>query len=136
MSQENVEFVRRAFEAFNRDGIEAVLSGMSPEVVWDGSPMGVPGLGVYRGPDEIRTFFNEDWFKVFPFEEWELHADELIDHGDLVIAKARQRGLGAGSGAAVEQRFVQVYTFRDGRLVRVDHYLNYEKALEAVGLRE
>jgi hypothetical protein len=28
MSQENVEFVKRVHAAFNRDGVEAVLSGM------------------------------------------------------------------------------------------------------------
>jgi hypothetical protein len=31
MSQENVEFVKRVHAAFNRDGVEAVLSGMPPD---------------------------------------------------------------------------------------------------------
>jgi ketosteroid isomerase-like protein len=134
MSQENVEFVQRVHEAFNRDGVEAVLRGMPPEYVWDASSTGVPGLSVYRGPDEIRAFFQEGWFKVFPFEEWELVADELIDHGDQVIVKARQRGQGAGSGAAVEVHFAQIWTFRDGEPVRTANYLTYEEALNAAGL--
>ncbi len=109
---------------------------MSPEFVWDASSTGVPGLGTYRGPDEIWTFFEEDWFKVFPFEEWELQADELIDHGDQVIVKACQRGRGAGSGAAVEIHFAQVHTFREGELVRIANYMTYEEALEAAALSE
>jgi hypothetical protein len=58
----------------------------SPELVWDFSPSGIPGLGVYSGVDEIRTFFEEDWFAAFPFDEWEAVADELIDRGDQGIA--------------------------------------------------
>ncbi len=134
MSQENVEIVRRAFEAFNRGGVEAVP--WSPEFVWDASPTGIPGLGVYRGPDEIKAFFEEDWFEVFPFEGWELEAEELIDHGGQVIVKCCQRGRGAGSGAAVEIHFAQVYAFRNGQPVRATNYMTYDEALEAAGLRE
>jgi SnoaL-like domain len=99
MSEENVETARRVLETVSRDGPEAVLRGMPPEFVWDASPTGIPGLGLYRGPNEIRSFF-EDWFKVFPFEEWEVALDEFIGHGDQVVVKARQRG----RARAAEQR--------------------------------
>ncbi len=54
MSQENVELVRRAMEEFNRGGAAAVINGgfLSPEVVFDGSRSGIPGVGVIRGQDE------------------------------------------------------------------------------------
>jgi ketosteroid isomerase-like protein len=135
MSQENVETVRRWFEAFNRGGVE-MFRGVSPEFVWDASPAGIPGLGVYRGPDEIRAFFEEDWFRVFPSKEWELEVDEIIDHGNQVIVKARQRGRGAGSGAVVEVDFAQVWALRNGQPVRITNYMTYDKALEAAGLSE
>jgi hypothetical protein len=66
MSRENVEVVRRAFEAFNR-GVEALISSglLSPEYVWDASPSGIPGLGVYRGYDEVRSALEDNWFKAF-----------------------------------------------------------------------
>jgi hypothetical protein len=69
MSQENVELVRRAYEVFNEGGPEAVISAgiWSPEIVFDFSPSDIPGLGVYRGYGEVRAFFEEDWFKAFPF---------------------------------------------------------------------
>ena len=72
MSQENVELMRRAYEFFNEGGPDALISaGMwSPEVMFDFSPSEIPGLGVYRGRDEVRAFFEEDWFGAFPFEEW------------------------------------------------------------------
>src|SRR5262249_2551048 len=42
MSQENVEAVRRGYEAFNRGGVDAVISEgvWSPEIIWDATPTG------------------------------------------------------------------------------------------------
>jgi ketosteroid isomerase-like protein len=138
MSQENVEIVRRAYELFNEGGPEAVISAgiWSPEIVWDFSPSGIPGLGVYRGHDEVRAFFEEDWFGAFPFEEWEVELDRLVDHGDQVIAVHHQRGLGASSGAAAELQQGIINTLQDGEIVRVEIYGDPAKALEAAGLSE
>ena len=138
MSEENVELVRRAYEAFNQGGVEAVISGgfWSPEMVFDPSPTGIPGLGVYRGVDEIGKFFEEDWFGAFPFEEWEIHVEELIDHGDQVIAMSRQRGRGAGSGAGAELELTNLITLREGEVVRIVLYRDRDEALKAAGLRE
>src|SRR4051812_44533587 len=138
MSQENVEIVRRSFEAFNRGGVDAVISGgfWSEEIVWDASPSGIPGMGIYRGTDEIRSFFEEDWFQAFPFEEWEVAVEELIDSGGQVIAMSRQRGRGATSGVGAELELAQIVTLRDGAIVHIVVYLDRAKALEAAGLSE
>jgi ketosteroid isomerase-like protein len=138
MSQENVEIIRRYFEVFNQGGPDAVISGgfLSPEFVWDPSPSGIPGIGVYRGYDEFRSFFENDWFQTFPFEEWELEVEELIGRGDQVIAMTRQRGRGANSGVAAELEQAHITTLRDGQIVRAESYLDREKALEAAGLSE
>jgi ketosteroid isomerase-like protein len=136
MSEENVEVVRRAYEAFNRGGPKSVISeGLwSPELVWDFSPSGIPGLGVYSGFDEIRKFFENDWFAAFPFEEWEVVVDELIDNGNQVIAMSRQRGRGGTSGAEAELEQAFIVTVRDGEIVRIESYLDRDTALEAAGL--
>lgn len=103
MSDENVEIVRRVFEAFNRGGHPAVESAgfLANEVVFDGTRAEIPGVGVLRGIDEVRTFFREEWFAAFPFEDWEIHIEEPIDNGDQVIVtsaskvgeRAAKRGL-------------------------------------------
>jgi ketosteroid isomerase-like protein len=138
MSQENVEIVRRVFEVFNQGGPTAVWRGgfWSTEIVWDTTPSGIPGLGIYRGYEEVKSAFEDDWFKAFPFEEWELVVEELIDHGDQVIAMSRQRGRGASSGVAAELKQAHVVTVRGGQVVRFVSYLDRKKALEAVGLSE
>jgi ketosteroid isomerase-like protein len=138
MSQENVELTRRAFEAFNRGGVDACVSeGLwSPEIVWDATPSGIPGIGAYRGHEEVKRFFEDDWFRTFPFGEWEVELEEVLDAGDRVFAMCRQHGRGASSGAVAELELAQIATVRDGQVVRVDSYLDRGKALEAVGLAE
>jgi len=68
MSSENAELVRRAMEEFNRGGATAVINGgfLSAEVVFDASRSGIPGVGVIRGQDDVRAYFEEDWFATFP----------------------------------------------------------------------
>jgi ketosteroid isomerase-like protein len=138
MSPESEELVRRSFETFNRGGVDAVFSEgiWSPEIVWDATPTGVPGLGIYRGRDEIKSLFEDDWFSAFPADAFEVEVDEVIDHGDRVITIYRQRGRGAASGAATDRVFAQVATIRDGQFVRIDNYLDAARALEAAGLRQ
>ena len=102
MSRENVEVVRGSFEAFNRGGIPAVVSGgfWSPEIVFDPTPTGMPGIGVYRGYDEIAAFFEEDWFATFPFEEWGIEVDDLVDDCVLLLAQDLVRALEEDEGDA------------------------------------
>jgi ketosteroid isomerase-like protein len=135
--RENVEIVRQAFEEFTRGGWEPLIGTVwAPEIVWDMTPAGIPGLGTYRGYDELRSFF-EDWFSTFPFEEWEQELNDVIDcGGDQVVALTRQRGRGSASGVNVELEYAQVITLREGKMVRVDVYLDRERALEAAGLTE
>jgi ketosteroid isomerase-like protein len=136
MSEENVEIVRRAFEEFSRGGWEPLMGTFwDPEIVWNMSPAGIPGLGIYRGFDELRSFF-EDWFGTFPIEEWEQDVDELIDCGEQVVVLTRQRGHGSTSGAVAELEYAQVVTIRGGKIVEVDVYLDRAEALKAAGLEE
>ena len=134
MSQENVEMVRRAFEEFNRDGVDAMFdSYWDPEIVWDMTPTGIPGYGIYSGYDEVKAFFA-DWYSAF--DGLEVEIEELVDRGDRVLVMARQRGRGVTSLAEVELAIAVVLTLRVGKVVRADNYLDRSLALEAAGLTE
>jgi ketosteroid isomerase-like protein len=138
MSQENVELVRRSFELFDQGGPSALIDAdlVSSEFVFDASGAGIPGVGIYRGREEFRAFFEEDWFGGFPFEEWEIEVEELIDHGDQVIVMNRQRGRGASSGVAADLELGSILTIRDREIVRIEVYRDREKALEVAGLKK
>jgi len=53
-----------------------------------------------------------------------------------VVVEVHERGEGKGSGVPFEQTHTQVWTLRDGKLVRWRLFTDRAEALEAVGLRE
>jgi ketosteroid isomerase-like protein len=131
MSQENVEWVRRSHEHFGRTG-EPFLEGIDPAVeVYDHD---IPDASnPYRGVDGILKWladFAESW------DSYELQIERIVDAGDQVVSLFRITAVGAGSGVAVERGDAIVWTFRNGRPVRIDYFNNQDTALEAARLRE
>ena len=137
MSRENVEVVRRIYEAGGRREGAAVLSLYDEDVEWDssGSPMGLlSGRAVFRGHDGIKDLFRE-WYEAWA--ETKHDAEEFIDVDPHVIAVGTLRGRGRTSGVEVTwDGYASTWTLRDGKVVRVAWFRSREEALEAVGLRE
>ena len=79
----------------------------------------------------MREFFRR-W--VGAFEDWAYEVEEVIDARDAVAVQLHQWGRGKGSGATVDLHFWEVWIVRDGRVVRVTHWVDEADALEAAGL--
>jgi ketosteroid isomerase-like protein len=89
--------------------------------------------GPSHGPDAMRYDF-ERWTSAF--EDLRVTVEEIIDAGDQVVVVAHHQGRGRASGVEVDTRFYEVYTLREGKVSRVDEYIERADALEAAGLRE
>jgi ketosteroid isomerase-like protein len=133
MSQENVELIRQAFEAFNDRGLDASEKFFDPDIVFDLSRSPFPDAGVYRGIAGVR-----EWFQGLADAFGDVHYDleKVRDLGEQVAVLIRVRGRGPSSGIEVDYRFVPVFTFRGGRIIRMDRFAEWAEALEAVGLSE
>jgi uncharacterized protein len=134
MSQENVEIIRKAFEAFNA-GDRAVFLGLYDEDIV--LHIAAPSLdaGSYYGADEVERQYT----RMFaPFgETYEVEIEQLIDAGDSVVVFNRDKGRGVRSGVAVEGLPSSgIFTMRGGRIIRIDHLADRTEALNAVGLAE
>jgi ketosteroid isomerase-like protein len=53
--------------------------------------------------------------------------------GDRIVVPFHVRARGKGSGAEVERRWVHVRTFRDGKAVMFEAFMNKEAALLTLG---
>ena len=131
MSQENVEIVRRAWEAWEKGDWEPLYAFYHPDVVWDASALRGPIRGVYHGHDGVRQYFKE-WLQSF--DAHEARAEKIVDAGDDVIVSLRLRGTGKTSGVEVEMARTNVYRIRDGLAIRVELFETDAEALEAVEL--
>jgi ketosteroid isomerase-like protein len=138
MSEENVEIVRRVYDAAARRDAATVLALYDPEVELDVSRLGVVGIaggvgGVYHGHKGLRAIFD-DWHEAYG--EIEYSYDELIDAGEHVISVVTRHARGRASGAEVERPFALLWTLREGKVIRVVWFLNRAEALEAARLSE
>jgi uncharacterized protein len=134
MSQENVEIVRRFYEAWSRREEETQTAAFAPEIEFRTAGLASPvGLdAVYFGHAGLRKFtheFREPWEQLFADPE------RIIERGEQVVVLVRLRGKGR-DGIEVERAFAHVWTMRGGRAVRIDGYADQQKALEAAGLSE
>ena len=138
MSQENVEVVRRAHETFNRAGLGSedayriAAELLDPEIEWH-DQRELPGATVHHGLDEVMRHLAS--------AEESLHYDpsdllELRDAGPCVMAVYRIHARGRSSGVPVDRDAAHVYTFRGGRIERVEIFGSRTEALEAAGLQE
>ncbi len=145
MSQENVEIVRNALNAFNafiRGELEgqafeeAVARWSDPQLEWawhdELTPLDVPPY--VRGvPAIIEAWdrYSRSWVEVA------LEALEFIEApGDRVLTPIRQRVREREGGRVAETYFFDVWTIRDGRVRKLEFFRHRSKALEAAGLRE
>ena len=125
MSQENVEVVVKFLRVVD---VDEALTYADPGIVWNP----IEELPT-QGHDAVRAslaHWKAEWddYKVMP--------EEFVDMGDRVVATVRLRGRGRGSGVEIDARFYDVYTLRDGKIVRMDQFTERSEALEAVGLSE
>ena len=139
MSQENVEIVRRVYDAAARRDAATVLALYDPDIESDASQLGIAGIVggdevVYRGHDGLRRFFR-DWHEAWMNIEYDF--EELVDAGDEhVIAVVTRHARGRASGVEVERPFALVWTLRGGKVAHVVWFLSRAEALEAVGPSE
>ena len=133
MSRENVEAVLRGYAAFNRGDLDAAIEGFHPEIEWHG-PGVFPDEDVYRGVEGVRRFWDQ-WLELF--EDFQIEIEEVIEAGEKVVVMAVVHGRGRGSGADVKTpSFPHLWTFRDGKAVRMRMFQTKAEALEAAGLPE
>jgi ketosteroid isomerase-like protein len=133
MSEENVEIVRSGFEAYSRGDMDRAVADFAPDCRYTASGA-IPGrTGVFHGPEGYMQFM--DWLRS-EFEDAHVDVDELIDAGDTVIAGSTIRGRGKHSGVEASWVVWQVWTVRNGKIVRGQGFTSRTEALEAAGLSE
>jgi ketosteroid isomerase-like protein len=126
----NVALVRDLVDAFNRLDMDAWMQHMDPAVELYEWPA-APGARSYQGSEGLRQAIDT-WFDSW---EWmEIEILDLLDLDDRVLVTLHQRARGKGSQVEVEIKSFNVYTFRDGKAIRIELFTEREPALEAAGL--
>jgi ketosteroid isomerase-like protein len=132
MSQENVERLRQAYDAFNATR-QVDLNLMAPDVEFIQPDQLGGGEGVYHGPDGFARGVQE---LLDTFDDFHVEPEKYFDLGSQVVAFVRLQGRARGSGVPIDAPFAHVVTFRGSKVVAWRAYEHRAEALEAVGLSE
>jgi ketosteroid isomerase-like protein len=127
---EMVRVLQRGYEMIWREGrIREALIGLDADFEWvvPDHPEG----DVRYGPEATIDFFR-DWTDSWAELEvdWELRSADPA----RVLAIITMKGRGPGSGAPAEMHVGQLWTFEDGRAVRMVMYTDVDEALREAGL--
>jgi ketosteroid isomerase-like protein len=108
---------------------EGLVGMLDPQI--ESVPAWRGGRTVHSGIDGFREMWI-DWLE--PWEAYHVKVEEMIDAGDSVVVLVRDRGRRHDMDAEVELIAGSVWTFREGRIARVEFYASREELRVATGL--
>jgi ketosteroid isomerase-like protein len=131
MSRENVEVVRRAFDAWNAEDADAFRELYDPDVVVRTVP-DWPEPGPYLGREAAMRFHEQ------LRDTWDVNAlmpvGDFLDAGDRIAV--RYVWSGAGHGPEMNMELTLVFTLREGRILYQEFFWDHDEALQAAGLQK
>jgi ketosteroid isomerase-like protein len=133
VAQENVEILRRGYEAFARDGLDAIMPLLDEQIEW-ASNEDAPDAEIRHGHEGVRAWFKQTRES---FDDARFVPDEITELPDgRVLALGRLAFSAKQSGIAMEGPFAHLITFRDGLITHFQQYSDQQRALKAAGLEE
>lgn len=129
-SQQNVEAVRAVYERWSEGDFRAAVGLLDPHVVLVLGPE-FPDAGTHSGIEGIAAYTRG---LLEPWTHFTIEAEEIVAAGDSVLVSVRQHGVGSTSGVPTELRYFMLWTFRAGRVIRLESIRERAEALQAAGL--
>jgi len=128
MSQQNVDVVRSAYEAFGQGDMDTVATLLA-ETEWheaEGMPYGGTFTGAEAIFENVLGPINQD------VDGLTARPDEILDGGDEKVVSLGRYG-GQGANGPVDVPYAHVWTVQDGKIVSFVQYTDTKLFGEAVG---
>ena len=132
MANENVDLVRRAYQAYANGDPGAMLELVDPDLEWTylDPNLAHPTPQVCHGRQELEQLLRH-------WAEHGLRAEleEVTGAGELVMVGVRTPGVDAHHGRGGNDRAYSVFTVREGRIVALRDCRDRQEALELAGIQ-
>jgi ketosteroid isomerase-like protein len=132
MSDENIEAVRRLYDAWQRDGFGVVRELMDPGIEWV-NPAYAVEPGTRRGYDGFEAAAHA-LRSIYP--DYRVWATKLYDAGDRVAVTAKVATRSTGLAVPIEAERGYVFDLRGGKITRFAWFNDPQEAIDAVRLSE
>ena len=121
--------VRQMLDALNDEGVEAALEWVAEDFHGVVPPELSAEPDTYDGHDGLRHYF--DTFSEI-VDDLRFDAEELVELGpDVVAARGLITGRGRESGIPVEMRVPGLYRLRDGKVIEIEAFPDWDAAVAA-----
>jgi Ketosteroid isomerase-related protein len=134
MSEENVNVVKAFLDASMRRDWTRLAELVDPKIELHGTVGGVEEGRVYRGLAEVIHEYEEVDGEAW--EERRIEPEKFLDAEDQIVVWFHEYRRGRGSGVELENDTAAVITVRDGRVVRMQGFMDRAAAQKAAGLSE
>ena len=132
MASDRVDTVRRLADAVNRGDRKAAFACMAPDVIWNATGELIDQKLHYNGREEVWEYLRS---LDASFERLRVDLDSVEEVGTLVVARVHLQAAGRVSGAEADLVFSSVARFQDGRIARVENYVDHDEAMNDAELR-
>jgi ketosteroid isomerase-like protein len=129
MSQENVEIVKAAIDAYNTGDMDALRQLYDPDAILR-MPEGWPEPGPFVGQDSLMR----QWEQMR--DTWDADALKLISDFLDTADRVAVRFIWPGYGPEANIEATNVFMVRKGRIVYQEFFWDHAEALETVRLRK
>lgn len=134
MSEDAVELVQRLYDHWAQGDLRGQKAFDADITFSRIGPSGTGLDGEFHGIDQLAhalTEWHQSWVDV------RIRAERIIAlEDDRVLVLSHHTGSGRASGAPLDRRMADIWTARDGRLIRWESYWSRTEALCAAGLSE
>ena len=126
---ENTEAVKQMYAAFGRGDKAALMEGFANDVEWQiGGPAAIPICGCRHGREQVAQFFT---VLAETLETQQFEPRQFIAQDDMVVVLGHERQRARSTGRSYEGDWVQVFTLRDGKVVKYREHFDTAAALAA-----
>jgi ketosteroid isomerase-like protein len=129
-ADENTRLAQSGYEAFGRGDLAALAELMADDIEWvhPGDPDENPNGGTFKGKEAVLGWFG-GLASTVDFTTFEPR--EFIAQDDKVVALVYAEATIRDTGRALVNHEAHVWTFRDGKVARLQIYLDTSAAAAA-----
>ncbi len=127
---DNVERLKKLYEAFDRGDVATVLAAMSPDIIWQEAESNPyrPSGEAFVGPEAILTGvfmrLGADW------DGFTIHRNRFHDAGDSIAVEGRYTGTWKATGKRIDVQICHFWDMKNGQLTRFQQYADTAKLQE------
>ena len=131
---ENVSRIRAIYEAIRQGDSTSFSDALADDVEFElVGPADSPMTGHWRGRDEVLAGSAQNYARL---QDQRPELVAVIAQGDQVVVIGREKGLIRATGREYEVPWMHLFTFREGKVVRIYGFSDSHPLIQASTRRE